>query len=118
MATHDDKPTIFKARVNSKPYDKKKGNLYIIITRGKKHAKHKHFSFYAMDFKIPHFNTIFTPMYNWDSTNFNLLNKKVTSHYFAFDDSAQKYLLSMCDGFPKVHKEIEGCYDGLFLKVE
>lgn len=118
MATPDDKPTIFKARVNSKPYDEKKGHLYIIITWGKKRSKQKHFSFYAKDFKIPHFNTIFTPEYNWDSETIKLPNKKVTSHYFAFDDPSQKYLRSMCDGFPKVQKEIEGCYDGLFLKVE
>ena len=109
---------ISKARVNSKPYDEEKGHLYIIITWGKKRSKQKHFSFYAKDLKIPHFNTIFPPDYNWESETFKLPNKKVTSHYFAFGGPAQKYFKSMCDEFPKVQKEIECCYDGLFLKVE
>ena len=109
---------ISKARVNSKPYNEEKGHLYIIITWGKKRSKQKHFSFYAKDLKIPHFNTIFPPDYNWESDTFKLPNKKVTSHYFAFASPAQKYLKSMCDEFPKVQKEIECCYDGLFLKIE
>jgi len=110
--------SIIKARINSKSFDKEKGQLYIIITWNKKRSKSKHIAFYSKDFKKPYFPITFKPYYDWECDEFALKHKKVTSNYFSHNDFAKIYLASMFSKYPINKSTIEKCYDGLLLKVE
>ena len=110
--------TIVKARINSKPFDTEKGQLYIIITWNKKRSKSKHIAFYSKDFKIPYFPLTFKPDYDWECEDFTLKHKKVTSNYFSHNDCAKIILASQFSKHPTNQRSIDKCYDGLFLKVE
>ena len=111
--------SIIKARINSKPFNKEKGQLYIIITWNKKRSKSKHFTFYAKDFTEPYFPTTFAPEYDWECEEFTLKHKKVTSSYFSYSDTARTYLEKVLSStLPHSKHSLDKCYDGLFLKVE
>jgi len=107
--------SIIKARINSKPFDEEKGQLYIIMTWNKKRSKSKHFTFYAKDFTEPYFPTTFAPEYDWECEAFTLKHKKVTSSYFSYTDTARTYLERVLSS---TKHSLDKCYDGLFLKVE
>jgi len=111
--------SIVKARINSKPYDKEKGQLYIILTWNKKRSKSKHFAFYSKDFKIPYFPITFKPDYDWECDAFALKHKKVTSHYFGYGDYSIHDLKTVLSStFLGSKHSLDKCYDGLLLKVE